>query len=301
MNEKSFNAVITLVSINQDCYAFDNKFINIIIKKYNIKILKTDKLSHFVKDFFFNVDLSTFKKIKFNFKHHKSKGSDICIQENKYRKKKVVACDMDKTVVDVETIDLIGEKILKNNKISELTKKAMSGGVNYSDSIIERTKILKGVSIKEIKQISKFIKLTKDAEVVIKSLNKLGCHTMLISGGYEFFANVIGKRIGFKEIISNKPTSKNGKLTGDLDGNIIDGKGKLDYFKKRIKLINVKKFESLAIGDGNNDIEMIKFANLGIAWNGFPKVKKVADVIANYKFKSILYFQGYKDKDILKL
>ena len=299
MNEKSFTAVITLVSIDQFFYASDNNYINNIIEKYNIKILKTNKLSNFVKDLFFKVDFKTFKKLKLNLKSYNSKGSDICIQENDYRKKKVFACDMDKTVVNIETIDLIGDKILKDNKISKLTKKAMSGGVNYSSSIIERTKILQGISIKEIKKLSKYITLTKDAEVVIKALNKHGCHTMLISGGYEIFANIIGNQIGFKEIISNKPISKNGKLTGDLDGKIIDGKGKLDYFKKRIKLINAKKFESLAIGDGNNDIEMIKYASLGIAWQGFPKVMEVADVLARYNFKSILYFQGYTDKDII--
>ena len=116
---------------------------------------------------------------------------------------------MDKTVVN-ETIDLIGEKILNNNKISELTKMAMNGSINFNKSIIERTKILKGISIEEIKKQLNDIKLTKDVKTVIKTLNKNGCHTMLISGGYEIFADVIGKKIGFKEIISNIPVSKNG-------------------------------------------------------------------------------------------
>jgi phosphoserine phosphatase len=231
-------------------------------------------------------------------KSHLSKGSDICIQENKFRKKKVIACDMDKTVINIETIDLIGEKILNNNKIAVLTKKAMSGGINYSNSIIQRTKILKGISINQIKHTAKYIKLTKDVDIVIKTLNKHGCHTMLISGGYEIFANIIGKKIGFKEIISNIPISNKGVLTGGLKGEIVDGKGKLYYLKKRIKELNAKKFQTIAVGDGQNDIDMIKYAGLGVAWNGFPKVKKAADVLANYNFKSILYFQGYSDRDI---
>ena len=80
---------------------------------------------------------------------------------------------MDKTVINIETIDLIGKKILNNNKISELTKKAMSGGINFNNSIIQRTKILKGMSINEIKQTLTYIKLTKDVDVVIKTLNKM--------------------------------------------------------------------------------------------------------------------------------
>ena len=82
MNEKSFTAVITLVSIDQFFYASDNNYINNIIEKYNIKILKTNKLSNFVKDFFFKIDFKTFEKLKLNLKSYNSKGSDICIQEN---------------------------------------------------------------------------------------------------------------------------------------------------------------------------------------------------------------------------
>ena len=87
MIQKNFTAVITLVSINQNCFAFDNNYIINMIKKYNIRILKTNKLSKFVKDFFFKTDLLTFNKIKLSLKLYETKGSDICIQDNKYRKK----------------------------------------------------------------------------------------------------------------------------------------------------------------------------------------------------------------------
>ena len=107
---------------------------------------------------------------------------------------------MDKTVIKVETIDLIGEKILKNNEISEITKKAMSGEVSFSNSIIQRTKILKGLSVKKIKEIAKYIKLTKNVDIVIKTMNKNNTHTMLISGGYEIFANIIGKKLVLKKL-----------------------------------------------------------------------------------------------------
>ncbi|MBF95859.1 MAG: Phosphoserine phosphatase [Alphaproteobacteria bacterium MarineAlpha9_Bin4] len=299
MSKKTITSVITLVSKNRECYVLHYEKITDLFKKYNIKILKTNKLSKLVKDFYVNIDINTFVKIKLYFKSNTLKGSDVCIQENSYRKKKVIACDMDKTAICIESIDLIGEKILKNSLISELTEKAMSGGVNFNSSITERTKILKGISVNEIKKIIKHVKLTKNVETVIKTMNKYGCHTMLISGGYDIIANRIGKKIGFKEIISNKPISQNGTLTGELKGNIVDGKGKLNYFKSSIKTHSAKNSQTLAIGDGQNDIDMIKFASLGIAWKGFPKVNKVADALANYSFKSILYFQGYNDKEIV--
>ena len=299
MNKKIIISAITLVSKNKECYLIHNKKITNLLKKYNIKNVKTNKLSILAKDFFINIDLKTFKKIKSYFKSNTYKGSDLCFQENLFRKKKIIACDMDKTAICNETVDLIGEIILKNSQISELTKKAMSGNVNFNKSIIERTKILKGISIKEINKVISHIKLTKDVDTVIKTMNKNGCHTMLISGGYDIIANIIGKKIGFKEIISNKPISKNGNLTGALKGTIVDGKGKLNFFKNSIKLYNVKKKETLAIGDGQNDIDMIRFASLGVSWKGFPKVNKAADALVAHSFKSILYFQGYSDEEII--
>ena len=298
MKQKSFIAVITLVSINEFCYASDKKYIDTIIKKYNIKTLKVNKLSEYVIDIFFKVDLHTFKKLQLDFKLFAFKGSDVCIQESRFRKKKIIACDMDKTVIKVETIDLIGDEILKDKEITKITNKAMSGEVSFNNSIIQRTQLLKGLSIKKIKEVAKYIELTKNVDVVIKTMNKNNTHTMLISGGYEIFANIIGKKVGFKEIISNKPDSKDGILNGHLKGNIVDGKGKLYYLKKRIAQLNLKKVDSLAIGDGQNDIEMIRYAGIGIAWKGFPKVRSAADVVVNHNFKSILYFQGYSDLEI---
>ena len=293
------NIVITLVAKNKECYSVDcEKLIN-ILKINNLKNYKTKKLSSLAKDFYMIMNINIFYKIKNLLKKDIFIGSDLCIQENLFRKKKIIACDMDKTVISIETIDLIGEKILKNSQLSELTQKAMNGSVNFNKSIIERTKVLKGITVKEVQEITSNIKLTADVDKVIKTMNKNGCHTMLISGGFDIIANIIGKKIGFKEVISNKPTSKNGILTGELTDNIIDGKGKLNIFKNSTKLYNAKRKETLAVGDGQNDIEMIRFADLGISWKGFPNVNKAADAIANYNFKSILYFQGYSDDEII--
>ncbi len=299
MTKKIITAVITLVSKNTEHYFnHSNEIIN-LLEKYKIKIFKTNKLSDLVKDFFINIKYDQLEKIKLDFKSNLFGGSDLCIQENFSRKKKIIACDMDKTVITIETIDLIAKRILKNSNISKLTEKAMRGNLNFKKSIEERTKILKGISVDEIINIISSIKITNNAEKVIKTLNKNGCHTLLISGGYNLVADIIGKKIGFKEIISNKPVLNNGRLTGELKGTLIDGKGKLNFLKKIMKINNANKYETLAIGDGYNDIEMIKFSGLGISWKGFPKVNIAADAIANNNFKSMLYFQGYMESEII--
>ena len=205
---------------------------------------------------------------------------------------------MDMTIVNVETINLINEKLLKNDRITDITEKAMSGNLNFRESIIARTKLLKGIDKEEIISLIEKIKINKGVKNVIKTMNKYGYHTMLISGGYDLIANTIGKKVGFKEIKCNSLEFVNNHLTGKLKNSILDKKAKLLHLKNAIKKRNIKRELVMAVGDGDNDIEMIKYSGLGVAWKGYEKVKIAADVNISLNFKSLLYFQGYSDKEI---
>ena len=130
-------------------------------------------------------------------------------------------------------------------------------------------------------------------------MNNHGHHTMLISGGYNLIANSIGKKVGFKEIRCNALEVVNNQLTGNLENTILDKKGKLFYLKNSIKILNIKKNLTLAVGDGDNDIDMIKHSGLGVAWIAYEKVNLAADVSIGFSFKSLLYFQVFTDKEIL--
>ncbi len=220
------------------------------------------------------------------------------MQRVKYRKKKLIACDMDMTIINVETINLINDNLLKNNQISNITKEAMSGNISFRQSIITRTKLLKGIKKVAITNLINKIKINEGVESVIRTMNKYGHHTILISGGYDLIANIIGKKVGFKEIRCNTLEVVNNKLTGNLKNAILDKKGKLSHLKSSIKKLNIKKDFTLAVGDGDNDIDMIKHSGLGVAWNAYEKVKFAADVSIGLSFKSILYFQGFTDKEI---
>ena len=217
-----------------------------------------------------------------------------------YENKKIIACDMDMTVINEESINLIAKKVLKNDEMDKLTKKAMNGEIKFKESILFRTKKLKGLEVKQILPLLKLIKFSPGIKEVIKTMNAYGSHTMLISGGYDLIANFIGKKVGFKEVISNQLVLKKNIITGHLKNTIIDREGKLKYFKNRIKKNNILLSETLAVGDGDNDISMIKHSSLGVAWRGYPKVKKVADISMGRNFKSLLYFQGYKEKEFVK-
>ena len=298
MSYKCFQFVLTLVATNEKNYKDCIAFIQNIFNEREVSVSQSKNLSNLVLDIYFTCNLDDF-----NFMRKKiyslNKKADLLMQKVKYRKKKLIACDMDMTIINVETIDLINDNLLKNKQISNITKNAMSGNISFGKSIIIRTKLLKGIKKLEITNLIKKININKGVESVIRTMNNYGHHTMLISGGYDLIANSIGKKVGFKEIKCNTLEVVNNQLTGNLENTILDRKGKLFHLKSTIKKLNIKKDLTLAVGDGDNDIDMIKYSGLGIAWNAFKKVKLAADVNIGLNFKSILYFQGYTDKEIL--
>ena len=297
MSYKCFQFVLTLVATNEKNYKDCITFIQNIFNEREVSVSQSKNLSNLVLDIYFTCNLDDF-----NFMRKKiyslNKKADLLMQKVKYRKKKLIACDMDMTIINVETINLINDNLLKNNQISNITKDAMSGNISFGQSILIRTKLLKGIKKVAITNLIKKIKINDGVESVIRTMNNYGHHTILISGGYDLIANIIGKKVGFKEIKCNTLEVVNNKLTGNLKNTILDKKAKLSHLKSSIKKLNIKKNFTLAVGDGDNDIDMIKYSGLGVAWNAYEKVRIAADVSIGFSFKSLLYFQGFTDKEI---
>ena len=298
MSYKYFQFVLTLVATNEKNYKDCVAFIHNVFNERKVLVSQSKNLSNLVLDIYFTCYLEDFNFMKKKIYNLNNK-ADLLMQRVKYRKKKLIACDMDMTIINVETINLINENLLKNNKISNITEDAMSGKISFRKSIITRTNLLKGIKKEDITNLINKIKINEGVESVIKTMNNHGHHTMLISGGYNLIANSIGKKVGFKEIRCNALEVVNNQLTGNLENTILDKKGKLFYLKNSIKKLNIKKNLTLAVGDGDNDIDMIKYSGLGIAWNAYEKVRLAADVSIGFNFKSLLYFQGFTDNEII--
>ena len=298
MSHKYLQFVLTLVATNKKNYKDCIAFIQNVFNEREVSISKSKSLSNLVLDIYFNCYLEDFNFMRKKIYSLNNK-ADLLMQRVKYRKKNLLVCDMDMTIINVETIDLINDNLLKNNQIPYITKDAMSGNISFRQSIITRTKLLKGIKKVEITNLIKKIKINEGVESVIKTMNNYGHHTMLISGGYDLIANSIGKKVGFKEIRCNTLEFANNHLTGNLVNTILDKKGKLFHLKSSIKKLNINKDLTLAVGDGDNDIDMIKYSGLGVAWNAYEKVKLAADVSVDFSFKSLLYFQGYSEREIL--
>ena len=300
MFNENIQIVITCVSICKETFKNHTDDIIALLKSYSIKIDNIQKLGPCASDFYFKTNKKKISDIKIKLQSEKYNFSDICIQKNINRKKKIIACDMDMTVIDVETIDLIATKILNDPTMQDITEKTMMGKIKFKKSIVLRTKKLKGINLNKIQSLLPKIKYTPGVKIVIRTMNKFGNHSMLVSGGYDVIAKKVANEIGFHEVVSNRLEIKNKILTGELENNIIDKKGKLYFVKKKVLGLNLKKNDVLAVGDGDNDIDMIKYAGLGIAWRAYPEVKKHAVASIQNSFISILYFQGYKEEDFVR-
>lgn len=194
----------------------------------------------------------------------------------------MVIFDLDNVLLDCESIDEIAK--LKNLKeeISEITKKAMEGELDFESSIKKRVKLLKGIPIKDIKSLAKKLPLMNGAKETIEELKARGCKVVTITGGFDIVAEEIKKKLGIDYVVSNKLHVKNGVLTGKVSGPLVKG-SKYDVLCKLLKKENISFDECIAVGDGANDIPILEAVKVGIAFNAKPIVKKIADVVINEK------------------
>lgn len=195
---------------------------------------------------------------------------------------KLVVFDLDNVIIDAEAIDEIGKLMGVEEKIMELTKKAMEGEMDFKESIEERVKLLKGAKVDDIKKLAHKLPLMKGAEETIQHLKEKGYKIATITGSFDIIADIIGKKLNLDYIICNKLHHKNGILTGEVTGPLVE-KTKYEILQGLLKEEGFSFDECVAVGDGANDISMIESAKLGIAFNAKPIVKEKADAIVEKK------------------
>jgi len=191
---------------------------------------------------------------------------------------KLIVFDLDNVLIDGEAIDEFGKLVGVEDKIMEITKKAMDGELNFESALKERVNLLKGARLDDIKNVVENIPLMKGAEATIKELKKRGYKVATITGSFEIIANRIKDKLSLDYAFSNVLHEENGFLTGEVSGPLVDG-SKAEVLKQIIKMENISAEECAAVGDGANDISMLEEAGLGIAFNAKPVLKEIADVV----------------------
>ena len=227
---------------------------------------------------------------------------DVCIQKAKLRKKKIFLADMDATMIKDETLDNLVKIAGIKADIDKLSKLAMDGKISLRDTLKFRVSYLKGKSTQLIKRVVKKIRFNKGSKVLVKTLNKNGYHTSLVTGGFQPISTFVGKVLGFRKVISNRFVIKNNKFTGEYIP--ITGKqnSKLVYLNEICKEKKLDKLKhAIAVGDGANDLGMLQNSGLGIGYHSHQIVKKsVENHIQFTDLKTILFYLGFTEKEFSK-
>ena len=213
--------------------------------------------------------------------------------------KKLIVMDVDSTLIQQEVIELLGAKAGKGPEIAAITESAMRGELDFAESLRARVSLLAGLPESVITEVQSEITLTPGARTLIRTLHKLGHHVALVSGGFEPVVSPIMKELGIAHMRANNLEVVSGKLTGNLVGPIIDRAGKAEALRDFAALHSIELAQTIAIGDGANDLDMIALAGMGIAFNAKPAVKAAADssVSAPY-LDSVLYLLGISREEV---
>ena len=231
----------------------------------------------------------------------KKYGIDIAIQISGLNRfaRKLVVMDVDSTLISQEVIDLLAEASGVGQEVRAITESAMRGELDFETSLRKRVALLKGQSESIIADVAKAVTLTPGARTLIRTLKKLGHGVGLVSGGFSQVVDPIAKQLGIEHVRSNTLEIVDGVITGNLLGAIIDRAGKAIALKEFASLENVSPGNTIAIGDGANDLDMIAAAGLGIAFNAKPTVQAAAQSALNAPYlDSVLFILGINREDI---
>lgn len=220
------------------------------------------------------------------------------------RRMRFMFCDMDSTILQHETFDelhgLLSEEICQ--KLSKITQNAMEGLINFEESLRRRVSYLKDISEEQIREVGGKMTLNKGASELVTTMKRSGAYCVLVSGGFTHVTNIVAEKLGFDEDHGNHLVTKEKHFTGDLSGKILDGDEKGLIVKRVLQRFGGHPSKTLCVGDGANDIRMMKEAGFGIAYHAKDALKKETPYHINHTdLRSVLYAQGISDSEIVTL
>lgn len=228
-------------------------------------------------------------------------GIDISFHiDNIYSKnRKLVVFDMDSTLIQAEVIDELAKIAGVGDEVAKITESAMRGEIDFKESFRKRVALLKGLKEKDLAHIAETLPLSEGVELVTKTLKGLGYKLGILSGGFTFVGNYLKEKLGFDYVYANKLVIKDGIVTGEVTGEIIDGEKKAVLLKSLAAKENISIEQTIAVGDGANDLPMISIAGLGVAYNAKPVVRAKANTaISCVGLDGLLYLIGMHDREI---
>ncbi len=228
-------------------------------------------------------------------------GLDVSFQKDDIfrRSRRLICFDMDSTLIETEVIDELAERAGVGEQVREITARAMRGEIDFRESFAERVALLRGLDVSVMEEIANALPITEGLERMMTVLRRVGYKTAILSGGFTYFGNYLRRKYGFDYVYANELEIEDGRLTGRFTGEVVDGRRKAELLRLLCQFEGINLAQSVAVGDGANDLPMLSIAGLGIAFHAKPKVKATArQSISTIGLDGILYFLGLKDSRI---
>ncbi len=222
-------------------------------------------------------------------------------RDDAYRRiRRVVALDMDSTLLRAEVIDELAKEAGVGTEVIAITEAAMRGEINFDESLERRVRLLRGLSAEVLPKIAERLEITEGAERLLSTLRKFGYRTAIISGGFSYFGNYLQQKLAVDHVYANELEIIDGKLTGRVIGPIVNAERKAFLLEELARDEGVDRKQLIAIGDGANDLPMLSRAGLGIAFHAKPLVRQTAEHrVSTMGLDAVLYMLGIRDRDLV--
>ena len=227
-----------------------------------------------------------------------NEGVDISFQKDDIfrRSRRLICFDIDSTLIETEVIDELADRAGVGPEVRAVTESAMRGEIDFTESFTRRIALLRGLDVSVMEEIARNLPITEGLERLMTILKRVGYKTAILSGGFTYFGNYLKQKYGFDYVYANELEVEEGRLTGRHVGEIVDGRRKAELLRLLCQVENINIAQSIAVGDGANDLPMLDLAGLGIAFHAKPKVKATASQsISTIGLDGVLYFLGLKD------
>jgi phosphoserine phosphatase len=226
---------------------------------------------------------------------------DINLVATANRRKKLLVADMDSTIINVECLDELADMAGLKPRIAAITERAMRGELEFEAALRERVGMLKGLELGALQRAyDERVRLNPGAKNLLATMRAHGAHTMLVSGGFGFFTKRVAEAAGFHEERGNILLDDGASLTGKVGEPILGREAKLEALEAGAKSLGIGLSQTLAVGDGANDLAMIQAAGMGVAYHAKPVVAAAAGAaIQHNDLTALLYLQGYSDSEIV--
>ncbi len=228
---------------------------------------------------------------------------DIAFQRDTVfrRNRRLAVFDMDSTLIEAEVIDELAKVAGVGDQVSEITERAMRGELDFRASFRERLALLEGLEESALAEVGARLRLTEGAEVLFAELKRLGYKTAILSGGFTYFARQLQARLGIDYVYANELEIVDGKLTGVAQEPIIDAQRKADLLRELAEREGLRLEQTIAVGDGANDLPMLGLAGLGVAFRAKPLVRQSAkQAISTLGLDGVLYLLGFRDREAVE-